>query len=238
MADKIKKIRGRWWVMFLAVAVLGGVVWCLNLYGHHRETVILTKAGSKEVIVIDPGHGGDDPGKVGVGGSLEKDVNLAIAKKLARYMQKSGYTVYMTREGDDMLTKEGIRSKKMQDLTARAEKIKEWDPALVISIHQNSYPREDIQGAQVFYYKESEEGKKLAETIQDLLRSGLDPGNKRVAKSDMSYFMLKESKQPIVIVECGFLSNPQEEKKLSEEKYQDTIVRCVAEGVENFLYKW
>ena len=185
-----------------------------------------------------PAHGGDDPGKVGVGGSLEKDVNLAIAKKLARYMQKSGYTVYMTREGDDMLTKEGIRSKKMQDLTARAEKIKEWDPALVISIHQNSYPREDIQGAQVFYYKESEEGKKLAETIQDLLRSGLDPGNKRVAKSDMSYFMLKESKQPIVIVECGFLSNPQEEKKLSEEKYQDTIVRCVAEGVENFLYKW
>ncbi len=165
-------------------------------------------------------------------------MNLAIAKKLARYMQKSGYTVYMTREGDDMLTKEGIRSKKMQDLTARAEKIKEWDPALVISIHQNSYPREDIQGAQVFYYKESEEGKKLAETIQDLLRSGLDPGNKRVAKSDMSYFMLKESKQPIVIVECGFLSNPQEEKKLSEEKYQDTIVRCVAEGVENFLYKW
>ena len=141
MADKIKKIRGRWWVMFLAVAVLGGVVWCLNLYGHHRETVNLTKAGSKEVIVIDPGHGGDDPGKVGVGGSLEKDVNLAIAKKLARYMQKSGYTVYMTREGDDMLTKEGIRSKKMQDLTARAEKIKEWDPALVISIHQNSYPR-------------------------------------------------------------------------------------------------
>ena len=208
MADKIKKIRGRWWVMFLAAAVLGGVVWCLNLYGHHRETVNLTKAGSKEVIVIDPGHGGDDPGKVGVGGSLEKDVNLAIAKKLARYMQKSGYTVYMTREGDDMLTKEGIRSKKMQDLTARAEKIKEWDPALVISIHQNSYPREDIQGAQVFYYKESEEGKKLAETIQDLLRSGLDPGNKRVAKSDMSYFMLKESKQPIVIVECGFLSNP------------------------------
>ena len=197
MADKIKKILGRWWVMFLAVAVLGGVVWCLNLYGHHRETVNLTKAGSKEVIVIDPGHG-----------------------------------------GDDMLTKEGIRSKKMQDLTARAEKIKEWDPALVISIHQNSYPREDIQGAQVFYYKESEEGKKLAETIQDLLRSGLDPGNKRVAKSDMSYFMLKESKQPIVIVECGFLSNPQEEKKLSEEKYQDTIVRCVAEGVENFLYKW
>ena len=98
--------------------------------------------------------------------------------------------------------------------------------------------KEDIQGAQVFYYKESEEGKKLAETIQDLLRSGLDPGNKRVAKSDMSYFMLKESKQPIVIVECGFLSNPQEEKKLSEEKYQDTIVRCVAEGVENFLYKW
>lgn len=187
---------------------------------------------------LQSAHGGDDPGKVGVGGSLEKDVNLAIAKKLARYMQKSGYTVYMTREGDDMLTKEGIRSKKMQDLTARAEKIKEWDPALVISIHQNSYPREDIQGAQVFYYKESEEGKKLAETIQDLLRSGLDPGNKRVAKSDMSYFMLKESKQPIVIVECGFLSNPQEEKKLSEEKYQDTIVRCVAEGVENFLYKW
>lgn len=64
MADKIKKIRGRWWVMFLAAAVLGGVVWCLNLYGHHRETVNLTKAGSKEVIVIDPGHGSSNLRKV------------------------------------------------------------------------------------------------------------------------------------------------------------------------------
>ena len=89
-----------------------------------------------------------------------------------------------------------------------------------------------------FITRNRKKEKKLAETIQDLLRSGLDPGNKRVAKSDMSYFMLKESKQPIVIVECGFCQIRRRKKKLSEEKYQDTIVRCVAEGVENFLYKW
>ena len=192
----------------------------------------------KPVVVLDAGHGGNDPGKVGVDGSLEKDINLAITLKLKEYLEQSDVEVILTRDDDKGLYKSSDSSKKMADMKQRCQTIAETDPDIVVSVHQNSYHQEAIKGAQVFYYKESEEGKKLAETIQDLLRSGLDPGNKRVAKSDMSYFMLKESKQPIVIVECGFLSNPQEEKKLSEEKYQDTIVRCVAEGVENFLYKW
>ncbi|MBO5488453.1 MAG: N-acetylmuramoyl-L-alanine amidase [Eubacterium sp.] len=237
--SRSRRISGKKWcgmVVAVVLIVLGG--WLYNRYDKGLMTLNITKESSKKTIVIDAGHGGADPGKVGVNGTLEKDINLAIAKKLQKKMTECGYTVYMTRESDESLTKEGVKSRKMQDLIARVEKIEEWNPSLVISIHQNSYPKPEIKGAQVFYHKECEEGKQLAGILQDMLTQGLDGTNKRVPKGDVSYYLLKEGKQPIVIVECGFLSNPEEEALLKQEEYQNKIVSSVAEGVENFLYKW
>lgn len=121
---------------------------------------------AKPVVVIDSGHGGNDPGKVGVDGSLEKDINLAIARKLKAYLEASDVEVVMTREDDQGLYSEKDSHKKMADMKNRCDRINKTRPELVVSIHQNSYHEEGISGGQVFYYKDSEKGKKLAEILQ------------------------------------------------------------------------
>ncbi len=155
----------------------------------------------KEIcIVIDAGHGGADPGKVGVNDQLEKDINLKIAQKLKQFLQSEGIKVVMTREGEEGLYDEGASNKKVQDMKRRLEVIESADPVLVVSIHQNSYHEEYVKGAQVFYYTTSEKSRLLAETLQEQLRL-FDPENKREAKGNDSYFLLKKTAKPIVIVE-------------------------------------
>lgn len=200
------------------------------------HTMNITKKGSKEVIVIDPGHGGFDPGKVGVSGSLEKDINLAIALKLRKILENSGYTVYMTRETDISLCDESQTGKKRADLAKRVEIIEKSEPALTISIHQNSYSA-GTSGAQVFYYSYSERGKKLAGLLQEQIKEQMQPENHRMEKENSNYYMLKQVSTPLVIVECGFLSNPNEEQLLLQENYQEKLARAIGEGVEKFLYK-
>ena len=113
----------------------------------------------------------------------------------------------------------------------RCEIITKADPVFTVSIHQNSYPDESIKGAQVFYYGQSQEGKKLAETLQNVLVRQLDPQNHRQAKANESYFLLKKTPSPTVIVECGFLSNYQEAKLLESEEYQKKVAEAVKTGV-------
>lgn len=114
----------------------------------------------KPVVVVDVGHGGNDPGKIGVDGSLEKDINLKIAQQLKTYLEASDVEVVLTREDDRGLYGENDSNKKMADMRSRCALIEEVNPALVVSIHQNSYHEEPISGGQVFYYKTSEKGKK------------------------------------------------------------------------------
>lgn len=129
-------------------------------------------AGSKKpVVVIDSGHGGNDPGKIGVDGSLEKEINLQIAKRLKAYLEASDVNVIMTREDDRGLYSESDSHKKMADMRNRCALINEAEPDLVVSIHQNSYHQEAIFGGQVFYYKTSVQGKRLAETCRNGLTS-------------------------------------------------------------------
>ncbi len=156
--------------------------------------------GKEICIVIDAGHGGADPGKVGVNDQLEKDINLKIAQKLKQFLQSEGIKVVMTREGEEGLYDESASNKKVQDMKRRLEVIESADPVLVVSIHQNSYHEEYVKGAQVFYYTTSEKSRGLAETLQEQLRI-LDPENKREAKGNDSYFLLKKTAKPIVIVE-------------------------------------
>lgn len=191
---------------------------------------------SKEVIVIDPGHGGFDPGKVGVSNSLEKDINLAIAKKVESCLSDSGYTVYMTRTEDVALCSGNEKSKKLADMQNRVKLIEDAGPALTVSIHQNSYSA-GTKGAQVFYYTKSESGKKLAHIMQNTIKELVQNDNHRVEKPNDSYYMLRKVSGPLVIVECGFLSNPEEETLLKDESYQQKMATAICEGVENFLYK-
>lgn len=202
------------------------------------ELKTLNQAGkdTKEVVVIDPGHGGFDPGKVGVNNSLEKDINLAIAQKVEKRLSDSGYTVYMTRTEDVALCEGSEKSKKLADMKSRVKLIEDAKPALTVSIHQNSYSA-GTKGAQVFYYTQSEQGKKLANVMQTTIKELLQSDNNRVEKPNDSYYMLRKVSCPLVIVECGFLSNPDEEALLNDESYQQKMAAAICEGIENFLYK-
>ena len=164
----------------------------------------------KYIVCVDPGHGGTDPGKVGINGQLEKDINLAIAKKLKTYLEASDVTVVLTRDKDMGLYSSGDAHKKMADMRKRCQLIEEVKPDLVISIHQNSYHEEAIRGGQVFYYKTSVRGKKLAQILQERFDYVLGDANKRQAKANDNYYLLLHVKEPIVIAECGFLSNREE----------------------------
>lgn len=185
-------------------------------------------------VVIDAGHGGSDPGKVGASGQLEKDINLKIAQMLKQFLQAEGITVVMTREDDDGLYDENASNKKVQDMKRRLEIIEAAEPVLVVSIHQNSYHEEYVKGAQVFYYETSEKSKRLARVLQEQLRQ-LDPENNRKSKGNDSYFLLKKTSKPIVIVECGFLSNYTEAEKLSTELYQEKLAWNIHMGIMKYL---
>lgn len=185
-------------------------------------------------VVIDAGHGGSDPGKVGVSGQLEKDINLKVARMLKQFLQAEGITVVMTRENDGGLYDENASNKKVQDMKRRLEIIEKADPVLVVSIHQNSYHEEYVKGAQVFYYETSETSKRLARVLQEQLRQ-LEPENNRKSKGNDSYFLLKKTSKPIVIVECGFLSNYEEAEKLSTELYQEKLAWNIHMGIMKYL---
>lgn len=187
------------------------------------------------VIVIDSGHGGNDPGKIGVDGSLEKEINLQIAKKLKAYLEASDVKVVMTREDDRGLYTESDSHKKIADMRNRCAMINEAEPELVVSIHQNSYHEEAISGGQVFYYKGSEKGRQLAEILQKRFDFVLGDKNRRQAKPNGNYYLLLHVKKPIVIVECGFLSNWNEAAALKSEDYQNRLAWTIHMGIMEYL---
>ena len=187
------------------------------------------------VVVVDAGHGGFDPGKVGINGAEEKDINLAIAKKVASYLEAGDVTVVMTRESDDGLYDADASNKKVQDMKRRIEIMEDAEPDLTVSIHQNSYTEEYVHGAQVFYHEQSVKGQQLADFIQKEFVRSVDPANDRQIKANNSYYLLKKTSVPIVIVECGFLSNYEESEKLVSEEYQDSVAWAVYMGIMRYL---
>lgn len=182
-----------------------------------------------------PDHGDFDPGKVSVDGSLEKDINLAIAKRLKWYLEQSDVEVVMSREDDRGLYDTSAGSRKMSDMKNRCARVEESGADLVVSIHQNSYHQGDVSGAQVFYYRKSEKGKRLAEILQKRFDYALGDQNRRKAKPNDSYYLLLHVKCPIVIVECGFLSNWKEAALLKTEEYQDRVAYTLHMGIMEYL---
>jgi N-acetylmuramoyl-L-alanine amidase len=227
--------------MLVLLGVLIGVIVGLQCTGEYLYRTYLKKESlatvattgatkdTSKVVVIDAGHGGFDPGKIGINQALEKDINLQIAKKVQAQLEEQGITVIMTREDENELA-----SSKTEDMKERVRIINENNPDLAVSIHQNSYTSESIHGAQVFYYKHSSEGEKIAKIMQNALLS-VDSENKRQAKDNDTYYMLKKTEKPVVIVECGFLSNQAEADLLITDTYQESLATAITDGIMTYL---
>jgi len=189
--------------------------------------------------IIDPGHGGEDPGKVGPDGLYEKDINLAVAQKLHAIIVQGGGQVTLTRDRDIALSsgQATVRERKRADLAKRIEIAETAKADVFISLHCNSFPGSQWSGAQTFYSPSVPGSKELAEFIQEELASQL--GNTtRKAKADTSSLIMKRAKIPIVNVEMGFLSNPQEAALLKDPAYQDKVAWAIYSGIVRFLLEY
>lgn len=188
-----------------------------------------------KVVVIDPGHGGKDPGKVGEAGLSEKDVNLQIAIVLQGLLEEEGITVIMTRTEDISLGDVSASNQKMEDLKERLRLIDESKAELTVSIHQNSFGDRSVCGPQVFYCRGSEKGERAATILQEELNTGIGVGKERDRKEDNSYYLLKHSASVVVIAECAFLSNPEEEALLMDAAYRERVAEALKKGILRYL---
>jgi N-acetylmuramoyl-L-alanine amidase len=207
-----------------------------TIYHYGSKMVINPNTNENQnVIIIDPGHGGNDPGKVGVNDALEKDINLKISFYLKSFLEQNGFEVIMTRTTDEGLYSKTDSNKKATDLKNRVKLINEANPILAVSIHQNSFGQESSKGAQVFYHAKSDEGKIFAEIVQERIKKSIGDGNKRIAKANQDYYMLKNTECPFIFVECGFLSNYEEATILCDEAYQEKMAWAIHLGVINYI---
>ncbi len=186
-----------------------------------------------ETVVIDAGHGGEDGGAVGIGDVLEKDLNLKISRKLKCIMMLLGVDSVMTRDEDVSLSgdEDKLRERKVSDMRARVNKVNNTSSATLVSIHQNSFGDSSCRGAQVFFSDGNSMSKALADSVQSMLKFGVDKNNKRVAKcADKNIFILQKANCPAVLVECGFITNEKEADLLKSDTYQTKISVCIAAG--------
>lgn len=212
-------------ILCVAAAILVSV---LSLTGAGGTVTTFADIYYKK-IVVDPGHGGFDPGANGVTEVSEASINLSISKKLAKQLQLTGANVIMTRETD-----KALGGSKPEDMATRRKLILETSPDIFISIHQNKFSDTSCVGPQVFYDPKSEQGKILAVYVQDALNATLKITNPRVAKAE-THYITSSGNTPGIIIECGFLSNAEEEVLLQNDKYQTEIVRGICAGLEEYF---
>ncbi len=206
----------------------------------HFRTAPVFSEKPKKRIVLDAGHGFPDGGAIGMNGTIESTINLKIAKKVQKILEKHGYTVIMTRTGEDSLADSGntISRKKHNDMHKRLSIINNSDADIFVSIHMNKYTDSRYRGAQVLYSGNFVQSEKLAQAIQNELHLLKDNLSKRShLKAPSGIFLLKNANIPAVIVECGFLSNFQEEQLLISEKYQTALAEAISRGIDNYYKK-
>lgn len=183
-------------------------------------------------IVIDAGHGGIDGGAVGKRGTTESRINLDFAIELKNVCQQAGVQVVMTRESMDGLYSPLAQNKKRSEMEKREKIIRESGADLVVSIHQNSFPLSSLRGAQVFYKQGSESGKALASSVQKGLVEGDIKTRGEIAVGD--FYVLNCTEKPAILVECGFLSNEEEEGLLCKEEYRKKFCELLFCGILEF----
>lgn len=218
-------------LVFIYVAVLISGIFMSYSKKENATVNVFAMPLSKKVIVIDPGHGGWDPGKVSDSANIyEKDINLKVALKLQSYLEQADCIVLMTRTED-----EALAGGKTADLSIRTDLANTSDADIIISIHQNSFTAKNAKGAQVFYYKGSEYSEVLAKSIQAKMKEFLSQSNNRLAKADSSYYMLRKTTVPSVIVECGFLSNAEETNMLMNDTYLEKLSWSIYMGILDYF---
>lgn len=194
---------------------------------------------TQKTVIVDAGHGGDDGGAIGIDGTVEKDINLDIALKLEKILKFYGFNVIMTRTQDVMTCDDGLdslRKRKISDIHNRFELMLKNPDAIFISVHQNKFEDSSQHGTQVFYSGNDERSKELAEAIQTSVTLTLQRKNDRVVKkSGSGIYLLYHAKIPAVLVECGFISNSDEVKKLKDESYRMKLAILIADGLLKYL---
>ena len=201
------------------------------------ETVSLPVSG--KTVIVDAGHGKPDEGAESSNGTTEAETNLAIALKLQNLLEQSGCTVILTRSDENSIydiDSNTLREKKISDVHNRVKIGNESSADIFVSIHLNKIPQQQYDGWQTFYKKGKEEGKKLATSIQDSLGESIQKENNRVPKTIDNIYIIKHVEIPTTIVECGFLSNPEEEKQLLDNNYQDKLAWGIYNGIINYFY--
>lgn len=224
------------WVLFFGSVCFFCVqtVQALGVVSFHAE--LFEKKGT---IVIDAGHGGEDGGTVGINGEMEKDINLNIALALAQILKQNNFEVILTRDADCSIgdqTLSTIAERKRSDTKKRLQIVQETGECILISIHQNHFTESQYHGAQMFYSGNREESALLAESIRQSVTQSLQPENKRENKqAESSIYLLYHAQVPAVLVECGFLSNPEEAELLTQEEYQKSMAAAIYNGLVNYL---
>ena len=198
---------------------------------HRTEATAAVKSGlplKGKIIAVDPGHGGPDPGAIGVTGTAEKEVNLVLAKKLKRLLEEKGAVVVMTRDSD-----KAFSDVKKEDLDHRAAIVKKSGAELFLSLQCNAVPNSALRGGQTFYFPGSDKGKRLAEAIQRRFVTKLK-NTDREALTLSSAYIMSALDIPAVMVEVGFLSNPEEEALLKDDGYREKIVAAIYGGIRDY----
>lgn len=204
-------------------------------FDYNSKSTSGTSIANDYTIIIDAGHGGEDGGAEAADGTFEKDINLDISKRLNEILLLSGYKCIMTRE-DDSSTDGTERFNKARDIKNRIKLIEEQDKGLLISVHMNKFPESKYFGAQMFYSISNQNGRILAETLQDLFKNNLQKDNIREAKPiPNSVFLFKKVKVPAVLAECGFLSNPAELAKLKTPEYKQSVALVLYLGIVKYM---
>ena len=226
---------------FVPQFIVLGFICVIATFGYVKGAVMSASADvdCAKTIIIDAGHGGFDGGASASDGTVEKDINLNISKKLCAMLKLNGYNVIMTRTVDtgteDDYTAE-ISKRKKSDLANRLQIMKDNPDAIYVSIHLNKFTTSAANGAQVFYTKNYDEARLLASDIQSCVIDLVQPDNVRVIKQGTdSTYLLKNAAVPAVIVECGFLSNKTELEKLKDEDYQSQMAFAICAGIIKFM---
>lgn len=192
-----------------------------------------------QFIVIDPGHGGEDGGAEGANGTIEKDLNLAVSLELKALLDEAGIPVIMTREEDVSLgdqEKSTISARKKDDTKKRLEMVEKVGTKLYVGVHMNKFTESKYRGAQVFYSKNNPQSRSFGVVMQKSLIEGIADGNTREALvAGSGVYILNKTTVPAIIVECGMLSNPDEEKLLTTSEYQKKLARCIYVGITDYL---
>lgn len=228
----------------LCYVILGIVIVFVALFLHtlseNREaTETLSRSLDNSIVIIDAGHGGIDGGAVGIDGTVEKDINLSVALKLDELLRASGINTRMTRTEDISIHDESaktVRQKKVSDIHNRFGIMEETENSIFVSIHQNHFDKPKYHGTQVFYSGNNPDSLELANCVQSAVVRTIQPENSRVVKkSGTEIYLLYHAMRPAIMVECGFLSNPEEVGLLKTSEYQSKLALAIYDGILNYL---